>query len=203
MSKENEKVEQDQQKPEDKQSSETQEPKTLTRDDLAKMDSGKLLDFAEASLEAKRAANAEAKAANEKVKTFTAAEEKKRQDDLTFKEKFEEEKLAHEATKKTHVQAGLSTQFVSKAVGAGLPQKIANIAAKGVDGLSADNIDAKVKDAIKEFSEFVKKDDDEKKPQTHPNPYLTAQPKPNAVTEKASKRGDLASAWEEVKKKNK
>jgi hypothetical protein len=60
----------------------------------------------------------------------------------------------------TAVRKELDGQFTTKVVEAGLPTKIAKIAVPS--NLSEDNMKDSVKNAIKEFSEFITKTDDKK-----------------------------------------
>ena len=74
----------------------------------------------------------------------------------------------------TVVRNTLNSQITQKLVEAKLDPQIAKVAAKAIGDLSDDNIDSKVKETIKEFSNFVKKD--EKETPTVINPYVSVQP---------------------------
>lgn len=96
------------------------------------------------------------------------AEKQERNDaDLSWKEKHD--KVTNEFTqfKESAARTTLQGEFTSKMVAAGMPSKIAKVAIP--TDLSEDNMSGKVKDAVKEFAEFIPKADD-----TKPNTSLSS-----------------------------
>ncbi|MCK5641415.1 MAG: hypothetical protein KAJ19_11480, partial [Gammaproteobacteria bacterium] len=71
--------------------------------------------------------------------------------ELDFKTRYEKEVVAHKATKDAGADKDLRMEFVSKSIEAGVEPKIANLLGKASEGLSADNMDDRVKAAKKDY----------------------------------------------------
>ena len=120
-----------------------------------------------------------------KSEGFEKAEQERLDAEMSEVDKLKKEnaKVAKEFDdfKVATAQKNLASQFTSAVTEAGLPAKIAKIAVPS--DLSEDNMKERAKEAIKEFSEFVKT---EEKKETKPsNPFASVQPKPNSGTGKA------------------
>lgn len=111
--------------------------------------------------------------------------EKEREDaTLSKTEKLTKERdtavKAYDDLKVSTAQKDLNGQFTQKVVEAGLPAKIAKVATPS--DLSEDNMKDKVKEAVKEFSEFVKTEE-KGKPKSN-NPFPGVQPQPDGSRKK-------------------
>lgn len=137
------------------------------------------------------------RSAENKLAEFEKADDERKALDLTYKERFDKLKDQFEGFKAATEQDKTVSEFSSKLMEAGLPGKIARVASKSTIDLSADNIDSKVKEAIKEFSEFMPSKDD-KKPVTI-NPFSLKQPSGDTPAAKKS-TNDPSAIWDEVRK---
>ncbi|MCH8086131.1 MAG: DegT/DnrJ/EryC1/StrS family aminotransferase [Thaumarchaeota archaeon] len=89
------------------------------------------------------------RSAENKLAEFEKADDERKALDLTYKERFDKLKDQFEGFKAATEQDKTVSEFSSKLMEAGLPGKIARVASKSTIDLSADNIDSKVKEAIK------------------------------------------------------
>ena len=183
--------------PTDTAGQQTAEKTTVSTPDLDKMSEKELRELASAALEAKRAANSEAKQYREKLQVIEGEKQKAAEAELSYKERFEKLKGEYDGYKTKVHRDNLSSQFIAKAVEAGLPAKIAKLSAATLADLAEDNLDAKVKDAVKEFADFMPKEEKKPAPAIH-NPFAAAQPIKPEVKSKID--GSHSAVAEEVER---
>lgn len=114
------------------------------------------------------------RAAEAKVAEFEKADKERNEADLSAQEKLTKLQGDFDAYKGQVAKATLQTSFTQKLIEANLDPKIAKVAAKAVNDLSEDNIDGKVKEAVKEFADFIKTED---KTNKSGSSFLGVQPK--------------------------
>ena len=122
------------------------------------------------------------RAAETKVAEYEKKEQERNDVDLNWKEKHD--KVATEFTqfKETAARDTLNGEFTSKMIEAGLPSKIAKVAIP--TDLSIDNMGGKIKEAVKEFAEFIPKVDD-----AQPNTSFSSVQPGNTIDPRADAKG--------------
>jgi len=128
------------------------------------------------------------RAAEAKLVEYEKADRERNDADLNWKEKHDKVSNEFLQFKETSIRNALNSEFTSKMVEAGMPPKIAKVAIP--TDLSEDNMAGKVKDAVKEFAEFIIKADDTPKPNTS---FSSVQPGTNKDSKTSKKTmGELA-----------
>jgi len=135
-----------------------------------------------------RSLRSEAKDSRLKLAEYEKADRERNDADLNWKEKHDKVSNEFLQFKETSIRNALNSEFTSKMIEAGMPPKIAKVAIP--TDLSADNMAGKVKDAVKEFAEFIIKADDTPKPNTS---FSSVQPGTNKDSKTSKKTmGELA-----------
>ena len=126
-----------------------------------------------------------------KLEKFEKDQKEKEDADLSELEKTKKQ-LATATTDLANIKTSIARkelegQFIQAVTSAGLPPKIANVAIP--TDLSEDNMKEVVKDAIKEFKEFIPNDE---KPTTKvpASLFSSVQPQPNAAKKKLTGNPD-------------
>jgi len=125
------------------------------------------------------------RAAEAKLAEFEKAEQARKDEELSFKERYDKVSNEFESFKTNVERDKLKNEFVSKAVELGFPIKIAKLGAP--NDLSEDNMKDNLKTFTKEFSEFLPQKE-EPKPV---NPFAAVQPAASVAETKTFTPGHI------------